>query len=149
MDIRQNRQNFPKKETRKSKKIKPQASITVEEWKNMNLRRVTEAEVQAEIITWLAGMGLVAFVIPNRGMYDPRTNRYNRVDQHHIAGIPDVAVVLPQGRVAWLEIKRPVGGIVSPAQHSILSLLTQMGHPACVVRSVVEVETFMRSRGLI
>lgn len=39
---------------------------------------------------------------------------------------PDRLVVLPGGRVFFVELKRP-GGVVSPGQHVVLSLLRGLG----------------------
>src|SRR5688572_21163640 len=43
--------------------------------------------------------------------------RARRVVRGSPAGTPDILVVLGNGRLCGLEVKRPVGGTVSPKQH--------------------------------
>lgn len=135
--------------TPRSKKKPPQRTLTTAEYKHERAKTVTEADVQHHILNYLALCGVVAFWIPNHGKMDPKTGRYNRVDAHHIKGVPDLAVILKGGRTAWFEVKRPDDGVVSPAQQHLLGLLVQMGHVAAVVRSVEEVQTILHSRGLL
>ena len=127
----------------------PQKTLTISEYKKMRAKKIKEADVQDEILKYLALRGVIAFHIPNRGLYDKRTNRYNRVDKHHVPGVPDLAIILKDGRTVWAECKRPEGGVLSAAQQHLLGQLTQLGHLAVVVMSVEELETFLRTRGLI
>jgi hypothetical protein len=43
------------------------------------------------------------------------------------AGVPDRILLLPRGRVIFVELKRPKGGIVSPLQKWWRSKLLQLG----------------------
>ena len=142
------RRNSRKQETRKSRGI-PQATIPIKDWSRSRSLEATEADVQGQILNYLALRNVLAFHIPNHGKLDEKTGRWNRVDRHHVAGVPDLAILLKDGRVVWAECKRPDGGVLSPAQHHLLGLLTQLGHMAIVVRSVAEIETFLQSRNLI
>ena len=58
-------------------------------------------------------------------------------------GTPDLMVVLPGGRTAWVEVKTPRGA-VRPEQARFLRRLREMGHAAGVARSVQEAETIIQ-----
>jgi len=48
-------------------------------------------------------------------------------------GFPDLLIVMPNGRVRFVEVKR-ADGRVSPAQEVWRDRLTRMGHDAMIVR---------------
>jgi hypothetical protein len=54
-------------------------------------------------------------------------------------GFPDRLIVLPGGRVAFVELKRPGGGVVSVQQTLWINILTTLGHKAIVSDSLEEV----------
>lgn len=51
------------------------------------------------------------------------------------AGTPDLLVVVPGGRIVFVEVKTPAGRL-SPAQRSAHAELTRLGATVVVVRSV-------------
>lgn len=55
-------------------------------------------------------------------------------------GWPDRLVILPGGVVAFIEVKRPKGGVVSRLQKEKLKELTALGHIALVVKTNWEVD---------
>lgn len=50
----------------------------------------------------------------------------------HQTGFPDRVVIMPSGRVAFVEVKRP-GGRLTPAQKINLERLRRLNVPALVV----------------
>lgn len=65
-----------------------------------------------------------------------------------VAGIPDRAVVLPNGVMVYLELKRPDGkGRLRPAQKEMLLRLNRQGAPAAVVKSLDEIAAVLRLAG--
>ena len=62
-----------------------------------------------------------------------------------VAGMPDLVVVLPDRRVAWIEVKA-AGGRLSAAQSEIIRVLTDLGHPVCVARDIHEAVRFVREQ---
>lgn len=111
-------------------------------------RAMSEADIQASIIEWLWVQGLLAFHIPNRGLWNRKTRRYNIVDRHHLPGIPDLCVPMKGGKTFWIECKR-YGEGPTPDQVRFLAKLGYLGHHVVVAHSVGEVETYMRTNGLL
>jgi hypothetical protein len=60
------------------------------------------------------------------------------------AGAPDT-VGCYRGHFFAIELKKPVGGIVSPKQAHEIQLITQAGGAVAVCTSVEEVKTFISS----
>lgn len=54
-----------------------------------------------------------------------------------LPGVPDLGLILPEGRIAWVEFKAE-GGRVSPEQHAIHAILRGLGHRVSVCRSVAD-----------
>ena len=54
-------------------------------------------------------------------------------------GIPDRLVVLPQGRIAFVELKRPKGGRLSEMQKYQIKKLKDLGCKVYVVKNYEEV----------
>jgi hypothetical protein len=50
-----------------------------------------------------------------------------------LAGLPDRLVLIPGGRVWFVEFKKPIGR-VSPIQRRVHGLLDDLGFPVAVVR---------------
>jgi len=53
-------------------------------------------------------------------------------------GFPDLSLMLPEGKVLHLELKRPSGGVQSSDQKEIEQILTRLNHQYYIVRSVDE-----------
>ena len=60
-----------------------------------------------------------------------------------VRGWPDRIVLLPTGVVAWVETKRPVGGVLSPAQLVVHEQLRRVGQQVYVVWSQEEVDELL------
>jgi len=54
-------------------------------------------------------------------------------------GFPDISLMLPEGKVLHLELKRPNGGVQSKEQKEIEQILILLNHQYYIVRSVDEV----------
>lgn len=68
----------------------------------------------------------IVFAIPNGGQRDAREGA-NLKAQGVLAGIPDVQIVLPCGKVLWLEMKAHDGRL-SPVQRTLHADLVDLGH---------------------
>lgn len=60
-------------------------------------------------------------------------------------GWPDRLVVLPGGRVVFVELKRQDGGKFEPLQNLYLTFLGRIGFDARVIRTRAEVDALLRS----
>ena len=58
-------------------------------------------------------------------------------------GIPDRLVLLPGARVFFVELKRPVGGVVSSSQKWWARTLTRLGFQVRTLNTVELIETFL------
>lgn len=58
-------------------------------------------------------------------------------------GIPDRLVILP-GLIAFIETKRPKGGVLDTLQVWWNKYLTRLGHPAYVLRTKEQIDDFFR-----
>jgi hypothetical protein len=58
---------------------------------------------------------------------------------------PDRLVVLPRGRVVWIEFKRPGSGKLSPGQELLHETLGQLGHKVHVCYDVTSAQAVVTS----
>lgn len=59
-------------------------------------------------------------------------------------GYPDRILMLPHGILVWVEMKRPVGGRVDPAQNVAHTILRRLGQRVEVVWSKEEADGLIR-----
>ena len=109
---------------------------------------MTEKQIQHQVLAWLRFNRFLAWHVPNSGFYNVRTNRYNIVSSDHVAGIPDIHVILPGGEVVFIELKSEKGKL-SPAQKAMLEKLASLGHSTFVARDLQTVERYFKETGLI
>ncbi len=103
-----------------------------------------EKEIQNRILEHLSLIGIFAFPIFNGGIYDPARGTFRKPPKYFVYGIPDIAAVLPSGRMLWIEVKSPKGR-VSDNQKSVHKKLADLGHTVIVVRSVWDIVELMSS----
>lgn len=58
------------------------------------------------------------------------------------AGVPDRIVLLPGGRIWFIETKRPKGGVLSERQKKWAEILMGLGFPYRVIWNHTDVEVF-------
>ena len=76
---------------------------------------ISESARQRAIIHWLRlCVTPFAFHIPNGGLRSKASAGKLKADGV-LAGVPDIGVPLPHGKILWVEVKAP-GGCLSPAQ---------------------------------
>jgi hypothetical protein len=107
-----------------------------------------EARIQAAVVEWIRWCApqVVVFAIPNgglRGKAEAARLRWTGV----LAGIPDLAVLAPVGKVFFLEVKAPDGGL-SAEQREMFHQLVALGIDAAIVRSVQDVRMAFREWGI-
>lgn len=62
-----------------------------------------------------------------------------------IIGVPDRIVLLPGGRLIFVELKRPVGGVVKPWQGRMHQTLRDLGFRIEVLWTIQQVDEFLSS----
>ena len=98
-----------------------------------------EARLQASLIAWIRWCApqTMVFAIPNgglRGKAEAARLRWTGT----LAGIPDLAVLAPGGRVFFLEVKT-ADGRLSTEQREMFDRFVALGIDAAVVRSIADV----------
>ncbi|RMF45694.1 MAG: VRR-NUC domain-containing protein, partial [Bacteroidetes bacterium] len=101
-----------------------------------NFRDMTEAQIEKMVVEALSREGFLVIKIPNDALWRQRVVGTAK-------GAPDLVVVLPRGRVVWLEVKAP-RRYPSPDQRLLHARLGGLGHAVAVVRSVDEALAFIR-----
>jgi len=97
-----------------------------------------ESVLQKAVISYLRrlqnlGAPILGFHIPNAGRRSRRTGAQLK-REGLLPGAPDLAVLLPRGRVVWIELKSG-SGRQSSSQRDVQSILEAMGHDYCIVRA--------------
>jgi hypothetical protein len=107
-----------------------------------------EARIQAAVVAWIRTVSpdALVFHIPNGGLrskVEAARMKWTGV----LAGVPDLAIVTPGGRVRFIEVKAQ-GGSLSPAQRDIHGSLTALGTPPAIVRSIEDARRAFAAWGI-
>lgn len=105
-----------------------------------------EKAIQKECLSWLASVGIFAFRI-NSGAVSATHNGKRRYMKFNSArGCSDVLAVLPDGRFAAIEIKRP-GNLPTDDQRDFLASVQRAGGVALFCTSVPDLQEKLRLEG--
>ena len=98
-----------------------------------------EARVQASIVEHarLVAPDILVFAVPNGGLRS-KAEAARMKWTGTLAGIPDLVVIAPVGRVFFIEVKTPAGRL-SDDQRAIFDRLVALGTPRAIVRSIDDV----------
>jgi len=120
-------------------------SITVDEYRSA----VSEHDLQSELVEYLEQFpGIYVFAIPNAGFRTLRMGaRMKREGMR--AGMADLGIMLPAGRIGWLEIKRPKAGRQSVQQKAFQRRCLRLGHPYAIVRTMDEAKHILKLWGAL
>jgi hypothetical protein len=86
-----------------------------------------ESKEQIALVRNFRNKGYFVFHVPNGGKRS-MTEAIKMKAEGVVAGIPDLCMVLPEGKVIWIELKRRKGGTVSPVQKEVHKRLEELGH---------------------
>tara|TARA_R110000787_G_C13395892_1_gene443042 strand:- start:152 stop:490 length:339 start_codon:yes stop_codon:yes gene_type:complete len=86
---------------------------------------------QVALVRKLRSKGLFVFAVPNGGLRDAITSKRLK-DEGATSGIPDLCLVMPEGGMIWIELKRRKGGTVSKVQKEIHARLEALGHTVII-----------------
>jgi len=111
------------------------------------MKASTESQIVRGCMQFLQLHGLLCWRCNNVPVYDPVRGQFRAF--RGLRGVADVlAVIPPAGRLLACECKKP-GGRLSQNQREFLRLVGEFGGLALVVRSVKELETALRTEGVI
>ena len=95
-----------------------------------------EARIQAAIVEWvrLVAPSVLVFAIPNGGLRT-KAEAARLKWTGTLAGVPDLAIVVPGGVIWFIETKAPSGSLSSD-QREIRDRLVALNCPPAICRSV-------------
>jgi VRR-NUC domain len=99
----------------------------------------TEFYEQVRLATWLDKMEVKFYAVPNGGLRN-YTEAVKLKRGGVKAGVPDICIPMPYGghHGLYIELKRTVGGKVSPEQAAWLVFLNDQGHCAVCAKGFEE-----------
>lgn len=98
-----------------------------------------EARLQADIVQWLQSEGYYFCSIPNEAKGRSAVGQMQLIAMGLRPGASDMVVILPEGKVVWVEVKDEKGD-QSPAQVKFEARVKELGHTYIVVRSIEELQ---------
>ena len=99
---------------------------------------MSEKEIENQILSFLAVIGIMAWKNQSVGVYDPTKKIYRKPNnRHHIKGVSDI-LGLCAGRFLAIEVKSDKGR-VSPEQRVFLARVNNEGGIGFVARSLEQV----------
>ena len=101
------------------------------------MKEPSEHNEQVALVRKLRSMGIFVFAIPSGGLRDAITASRLK-DEGAMAGIPDLCILLNNGLVVWVEMKKRKGGSVSPAQKLAHSRMAELGQNIIVAKGAKE-----------
>jgi VRR-NUC domain len=107
-----------------------------------------EAQIQRAIVEYvrLVASDALIFAIPNGGLRS-KTEAARLKWTGTLAGVPDLAIIAPRGRVFFVEVKS-AGGRLSDDQRSIHDRLVALGSPPAICRSIDDARKAFAAWGL-
>lgn len=102
--------------------------------------KVSENDIQRQIVDWIRAVApsVMVVAVPN-GSRRTASGRAANAVPGLTRGVPDLMVILPKGKILWLEVKSATGR-VSPEQLDFHHKLHVLDHVCAVVRSIEEVK---------
>jgi hypothetical protein len=121
-------------------------SITATEWKNLP----SEHQLQRLVLDYLdlnAADDVYAFAVPNAGLRSARMGARMKAEGLR-AGAADICIMLPNGKVAWLEMKSHKGR-QSIKQKGFEAHCKRLDHPYTVANTFHDAVTFLEKIGAV
>jgi hypothetical protein len=106
--------------------------------------RASEHSIQVQILSYLyyrATPGVFAVAIPNAGKRSGRMGARMK-EEGLTPGAPDLCILLPEGKCAWMETKTAKGR-QSDTQKGFQARCERIGHLYVIVRSLQEAQSFL------
>ena len=110
------------------------------------LKAPSEHDEQVALCRWLRKREFFFFAVGNGGIRDAITAKRMK-DEGVTAGVPDLIIILPEGKTLWIEMKRRKGGSVSAVQKAFHKKLIELGHDVVVCKGALEARIEIEKRG--
>lgn len=110
--------------------------MTTKQYRKSRLKSVTEAEVQREIRQYLKSTSRPYCLTDATKALNVHGQQVQRVTQFW----PDLTTITDGARMFCIEVKKPVGGVLSRGQALRLRQLHEAGVLICIARSVEDVK---------
>lgn len=102
-----------------------------------------ESNFQIQVVRSLRAAGFLVFSVPNGQRLDLKRAQLAK-REGLLSGVSDLVIVLPRGRVVFVEIKSPTGkGRQSPTQKDFQKAVEKRGHVYMVWSGWPEVQAFL------
>ena len=107
-----------------------------------------EARIQAPCVEFVRTVApkLLIFAIPNGGYRTPAEAARLKWTGT-VAGMPDLGIVAPGGKIHFIEVKTATGRL-SDAQRAVHAALTALGTAPVIARSINDVRAALAAWGL-
>ena len=118
------------------------------------MKKKSENNIQQQIVIWYTNnyclktqnpQGLI-FSVPNggnRNMLEAMTLKATGL----LAGVSDLIVILPIGKILFVELKTPTG-IQSDAQKDFMRRIENLGYIYKIIRTLDEFKTFIQCENI-
>jgi hypothetical protein len=115
------------------------------------MKEISEDYVQNQIWIWYTNnyclkhhnpRGLI-FSIPNGGNRNAREAKRLK-DTGLLSGVSDLIVILPCGKLLFIEVKKPTGGVQSPEQKDFEARVKALGYEYHIVKSLDEFKNIIK-----
>jgi hypothetical protein len=113
--------------------------------------RISEHRLQTLVLQHLetrARPELYWFAIPNAARRSPQLAARMKAEGLR-AGVADLVIMAPAGRVHWLELKDGRRGVQSDAQKGFQAICGRLGHDYAVARSLDEAIATLKQWGVL
>jgi hypothetical protein len=113
--------------------------------------KISEHQLQKQVMAYIererATPDIYAFAIPNAGLRSLRMGARMKAEGLR-AGMADIGVMLPLGRIVWLEMKSHKGR-QSIEQKGFEARCERLGHPYAVAKNFDEAVMFLKHVGAL
>jgi VRR-NUC domain len=124
-----------------------QDTLTVAEYRH----KISEHQLQVQVLDYIeqekATPDIYVIAIPNGGRRSISVAKKLKREGLR-AGVADLEILMPQGRVAWLELKTK-NGRQSPEQKIFAGRCERLGHPYAVAKTFDEAVMFLKYVGAL
>lgn len=112
-------------------------------------RSGSEHDLQKQVLEYvsLKGDRVFVFAIPNAGKRSPATAARMRAEGL-MPGVADLCVMLPAGRIGWLELKASKGR-QSAEQVTFEDVCEMLEHPYAIARTLDEAIVILKQWGAL